>query len=201
MTKPKTAIDSSGLTNEERLAALREVAAFKRTIDEATGAYRALLKRFKAEGFDTAALLAVIVASRQDPAIVQAHETERLRLFALRDIISLSEVMEAADNLSVTTSAKHADHIGAAQEAGYRAGKNGVPREDCPYPGASEFSHVWSEWHGKGMLTAGAKKMANASRREPENDDGVLQFGAPKKRRGRPPAERAAREAENAQAM
>lgn len=166
--------DPSSVSNEERLAAMREATAAKRVVDEAQGAYRALLKRFKAEGLDTKAIIDTNAASRQDPAIVAAHEVERLRMMALRSIVTLDDVLSAADHLNVSAKARAEDNVAGAEESGYAAGKHGVPAEDCPYPSGSEFAAIWSKWHANGQRAAGVELkaggggvQADASRKRP----------------------------------
>jgi hypothetical protein len=183
--------EPSTVTNEERLAAMRELTASKRAVDEANGVHRALLKRLKGEGIDVKAALAVNTATRQDGAIVQAHEAERLRMLALRQMISIDELLSEADNLQVATPARAAAEIADAEDEGYRAGKSGVPIEDCPYPSDTDFGVAWTKWHGNGVEAArraGGKnaQAMNASRRRPKReDDADATLSKPAKKRGR----------------
>jgi hypothetical protein len=156
--------EPSTVTNEERLAAMRQLTASRRAIDEANGEHRALLKRLKSEGIDVKAALAVNVASRQDPAIVQVHEAERVRMMALRSIISLDELINQTDHLQVTPHARLADNRADAEDAGYRAGKMGVPVADCPHPAGSEFAAAWIRWHQNGVQAA--QKQGGATGRQ-----------------------------------
>src|SRR3954466_3246010 len=82
---------NSGATNEEILAAIREIQQYDRQLAEVSGARRAALKRWKAGGVAIRPMLETIKASRRDYEEVQHELRATVHFMALRGIVELSE--------------------------------------------------------------------------------------------------------------
>lgn len=186
----------SGPTNEDKLAAIREMKRLGRAKDEAQGVYRSTLKRFKAEGHNTVAILETIKAERRDPDEVAAEMKETLHLMALRQVITWDEMFKAADDQNVTQRARDDDDMWDADEKGYRAGRNGADRAENPYDAGSERADEWDRSWAKGQASIAAEmgpqgEQASAAKKRPARKAAAAAANgngehAEQPRRGRP---------------
>jgi len=164
---------TNGPSNEEKLAFMREYQQQKRAVDEANGVLRSLVKRAKGIGINTKAAIRTIQLSRQDPDEVRADLREQLHMMALRNMpMTQQELFPEHLDTRIAPAAKAAEDAWTAEQSGYQAGKNSVPREDNPYEPGSEWHVIWDKWWFNGQAAI-AREMgenheaANPSRSRP----------------------------------
>ncbi len=169
---PLDSSTNSGPTNDEKLDALRLYQRQRRRVDEEQGVLRALLKRLKAEGHNTKAIVATVQASKRDSADVEIEYRDTLHLMALRKVISLEEILTITDDLQVSQKTAREDDLWDAEDNGYRAGRHGADRKENPYAAGTENATAWDKWWSQGKRSATAElgpneKQADASKEKP----------------------------------
>jgi hypothetical protein len=200
----------SGITDSEYLSLIGEGQRLKRDIAEASGRYRAFMKRAKANGANIKAVRTAITAATLDPEEVARDLRDTIRVLALRNFPVYQTDMfgEGGLNVEVSDQVRDADNALGAEFDGYRAGRGNVPLEDNPCEPESDLHKAWAKGWQDGQtaiaIEMGANaKLANPSRSKlgrprgrPRKDQGLLEGPAAPKRRGRPPGRKAAPEAE-----
>ncbi len=174
----------NGPTNEEKLAGLRDYKRLRRVQDEASSAVRTHLKRLKAEGHNTKAVIAAAAAEKRDPDEVKAEIRDTAHLLVLRKVLSFAELLAETDDLNVTQKAQDADDEWDAEDKGYRAGRHGADRAENPYITGTELAVIWDAWWIKGQraianeMGPGAKQ-ADASKARPRRGGTTKALAAP----------------------
>ena len=163
-------------TDDQRQIAIRELVPLKNALEEASGVYRACLKRWKSLGANTKALTTIISERRQDPAAIMAQVREEVRIRAISgrfptiqtDLMGMFET--AGQDITDKTQSEMDEF--RVQDEGYFAGYEGHMIETCPaaYAPGSPFHAAWHRgWHtgqaalatktlARGQVEAGKKK-------------------------------------------
>jgi ribosome modulation factor len=126
---------------------MREIAQQERKVDEAVAVRRTILKRAKAAGAPTEAMLAVNKMMKLDPEEAAAKLRAIIQVSAIRGRkFEQTDLFADFDN-TVTGRAAEADDMWIVNEEGYQAGRAGVTRESCKYaPGSAkrqEWDRAW----------------------------------------------------------
>ena len=173
--KPKGSnMDTDPVPNEVILHYTHELSRTKRAMDEAGSAHRLMVKRAKADGVPSDAILESIAMSRMDPADRLRKLGDRIRVEAIRYPESTEALTDLFGRMDTTVSekARMTDTLFDAETRGYTAGKYAVPVEDNPYEAGTEMHAIWRQYWGRGQaanvaaLGEGAKP-ADASRKKP----------------------------------
>lgn len=150
---------------------LRQYRTQKRVCDSETGKLRAILKKADADGVNTKAMVAAVRATKQDPESVTQLLRDTLQAMAiLRIDVSRDEIFSW--DATVTDKTMALDDEWTAQDRGFKAGRDGVPVSDCPYPAGSEFSVQWRNHWAAGqrslaMELGPQERVASAERKRP----------------------------------
>lgn len=137
----------SNVSNEAIAQFAIEAGTAQREIDEATGRKRAVLKRAKAAGVDTKALLAALALKRRDPDDVLTEQRNIIRyagIIAPHLPMSQAELFEGLDQRPLADKAARQMQEWDADERGYAAGLNGGSMDDCP---AAPGTPVYVRFH------------------------------------------------------
>jgi ribosome modulation factor len=157
------------VSNDEVVDWSRQYQVQKRACDEANGVLRNIVKRAKSNGVNVKAMIAVHVLSKLDLDVVIHDLRDQIRYMALRRMpVHQTDLFEGwTDTLTSKTQAQ--DQEWEAYDAGYAAGRQGVPVDDCPYPAGSELALHWrGSWQrGQASLASelGPDVTAPAARR------------------------------------
>lgn len=173
--KPKGSnMASDPIPNEVILHYTHELSRTKRAVDEASSAHRTMVKRAKADGVPSDAILESIAMSRLDPVDRLRKLGDRIRVEAIRypeSAEALTDLFGSMD-VSVNEKARMTDTLFDAEVRGYTAGKYAVPVDDNPYEAGTEMHSVWRTFWGRGQAANVAnmgkgEKAADASRKKP----------------------------------
>lgn len=151
---------------------MRQYQTQKRRCEEENGVLRNIVKRAKSDGINTKEMIAVVALSKLDPDQVQADLRDRVRYMALRRMPVIQVELFGGLDVTLTPSSQQKDDLWDAEEAGYRAGRHGASRDDCPYPPATEMYVHWVEFWFKGQAAIARElgdnaKIASTSRARP----------------------------------
>jgi hypothetical protein len=143
------AANLSNLPNPDALADwMRQYRTQRRKCDEENGALRNIVKRAKADGVNTKAMISACASTKLDPEQVAADMRDEVYYKTVLRIPITAEVVFGGWQPSVTERTRAQDDEWDAQDKGYAAGKQGVPIEDSPYPPGTELHQQWSTfWH------------------------------------------------------
>ena len=167
-------------------------------MDEENGSLRSILKRAKASGVSTKALIAAHQAAKQEPDVVKREMQDMIRYLALRNMPFTQTDLFGVFDAGISPEAAAEQDEWDADDAGYQAGMHGQTGDDCPFAAGSPLQVAWMHGLEKGKeaaaRTAGPDaKVANASRKRPtrggDDPNGSGEPDAPKpaaKGRGRP---------------
>jgi hypothetical protein len=180
-------------SNETWLEFIREATLSKRSIEEASGRHRAILKRAKSAGCNPKIVMEIINGVRQGAEVIVPEMRDRARGFNLAGINVTQEHVFGGWDDRVTTKADEEHQVFEAAQAGYTAGKNGVPIDDCPHAPGTEHYVAWTrEWHmGQAAIAAamGPKaERASAARKRPARTAERATAPQVKERGGKKPA-------------
>jgi hypothetical protein len=150
------------IDNDAASAGMREVAIQKRRCDEEKGVLRAILKRLKNDGLDTKGILATVALSKLDPEVVRNQLRTQLHYMALRNMPVTQDDLFAGQDLGVTAKTNEQETQWEAEDAGYRAGRNGVRIDEAPYPAGSPLHVRWLEFWHKGQAAIARELGDNA---------------------------------------
>jgi hypothetical protein len=174
MALEATEVTTSNIPPETLLHYTHELTRTKRKIDEANAAHRLIVKRAKADGVPTEAILESIVWARLEPEVRRQKMIDRIKVESARHPDSAEILTDLIGKLDTRVSEKvrYTDTMFDAEQKGYQAGKYAVPIEDNPYPSGSEFSVKWREFWNEGQAANAATlgenaKAANAKREKP----------------------------------
>lgn len=177
---------------------MRQYRQQKRRCDEENGILRNVLKRAKADGINTKSMVAAVKAANLDhDEVKMGLRDEIFYLGVLHVEMTQSDIFESYDP-TTSSATQHDDDLWDSGTKGYRAGRTGVPAEDCPFDPGTERHVEWlSEWH-KGKAAVARElgedtKIASAAKHRPDrqvDDETVSLFNdveekAAKKARGR----------------
>jgi ribosome modulation factor len=165
----------SNVPTETILYYTHELTRSKRKIDEASSAHRLMVKRAKADGVPTLAILESIADARLEPEVRRQKIIDRIRVESARYPDSGSTITELVARMDTRVSEKmrHTDTLFDAEQRGYLAGKYGQSVDDCPYLAGGELAATWRQYWNEGQAANAAQlgenaKMANQRReREP----------------------------------
>lgn len=137
--------ETNGVAPEEFLRHYRAIHDAKRAKEEASAAYSAARNAAKAAGVDMNALKIVEHLSSLDDADAELRMRETLRYAAWMglEIGTQADMFDAPPETELVgqVSAQHAEW--RAEQAGYKAGKDGEPRDNCPLPSTSPLNPAW----------------------------------------------------------
>jgi ribosome modulation factor len=188
----------SNVPNETILYYTHELTRSKRKIDEASSAHRLMVKRAKADGVPTVAILESIADARLEPEVRRQKIIDRIKVESARYPDSGSTITELVARMDTRVSEKmrHTDTLFDAEQRGYMAGKYGQSVDDCPYVAGGELAATWRQFWNEGQAANAAQlgenaKMANQRReREPRKTAAVVQLPLgdkpPRKQRKQP---------------
>lgn len=162
---------SNGLTDADRQEAIRELVPLKNRMEEASGAYRACLKKWKGRGASTKALTQTVAERRLDPDETMAHEREMARMRAVSGRFpTIQQDMAAFFGEPVVVPVKaEAEHTEfRAHDDGYHTGMDGGARDDNPYEAGSPLHVKWDEGYIDGQAAI-AERMAAGGGERPAN--------------------------------
>jgi ribosome modulation factor len=164
----------SNVPAETILHYTHELTRTKRRVDEATSAHRLTVKRAKADGVPTDAILESIAWARLEPEVRRQKMVDRVRVESARYPQSGEILTDLLGRLDTRVSEKmrFTDTLFDAEQKGYQAGKFAVPVDDCPYDPGTEHAQTWRHFWGQGQAANAAQlgehaKQANASREKP----------------------------------
>lgn len=133
----------SNVSNEAIAQFAIEAGKAQREIDEATGRKRAVLKRAKAAGVDTKALLAALALKKLDPDVVLQQQRDLIRyvgIIAPYVPMTQAELFQGLDTAPLAERAAQDMTTWEAEERGYNAGIAGGGMDDCPFePGTPAY--------------------------------------------------------------
>jgi len=152
----------------------------QRRADEENGVLRNLYKQAKAAGENVAQMRRAIAATKQDSTTVITDERDLLFYMRLRNIPVTADAIFTFEVEAGTEE----DQLWDAQQAGYEAGRAGVPTEDCPHePGTERYAEWHSGWregqHALGRGLGPNTRAADSSRRRPERAPTTVNPSAP----------------------
>lgn len=154
-----TGRNESGPSNDQILDWMRKYQTQKRRCSEENGVLRNLVKQAKGEGVHIKVMLAECEAQKMPLDERIAELRERIRYAALRAPDQFTaETLFDGWSPRITEKSKQEDDIWDAEESGYKAGRYGVPVDDCPYLVGGELHQAWMSWRMKGQ-EAIAKEM------------------------------------------
>lgn len=166
---------SSAVSNDACSDWIRQYRSQKRRCDEEQGVLRNIIKRAKSDGINARAMIAAVNATKQDPEVIAADLRDQIRYMGLIHLpVSQGQLFEGWDD-AVTAKTQHEDDLWDAEDAGYRAGRHGVPSEESPYAVGTELHVHWlSEWH-KGQASIARElgenvKRASSARERPARE-------------------------------
>jgi hypothetical protein len=150
---------------------MRQYSSQKRKCDEENGVLRALVKRAKSDGINAKEMIAAVAAGKLDPDEVARDLRDRLRYMSLRRI-PLDRDSLFAWSADVTQKTQAEDDTWAAEDAGYQAGRHGVPAADSPFAPGTELSVRWLEFWHKGQAAIARElgqhaEVASTAKRRP----------------------------------
>lgn len=161
-------------SNEQSLDYMRQIQLQQRIGNEDNGVLRNIYKRAKNAGEDVDVMRWTISMLKKYTADeIVAKLKEGIRLLNIRHVpVSAEDLFDGLD-LHVSNEAQHQDDLWDAQTKGYKAGRDGIKVEECPYhPPGSEMHTAWlKHWH-KGQAAIARElgpdaKQADASRVRP----------------------------------
>jgi hypothetical protein len=137
----------------------RELAGARREIAEAQGRHRAVVKRAKSEGVNVKAMSEVISNHALDQDEVTRHYRDVFRYGTITGAAYATQTDmfgDAGVDTDVKDSAAIEQREWEAGEAGYAAGKGGVPIDNCPHVAGSPLNQIWCKrWHAGQAAIAG----------------------------------------------
>lgn len=171
----------SNVSNELIASFAIECEQAQREIDEASGKKRAVLKRAKASGLNTKALLAAISIKKQDDDTTKTEERDRLRYAAI--IVpggpwKQEELFADLDLRPLNRKAQAAQTDWEMEMTGYQAGRDGHDKSANPHHAGTPGFVKWQAGWQRGQL-----HLANTS--DPESNSKVADIGKAKRRSGR----------------
>jgi ribosome modulation factor len=139
---------SNTASNDSAADWMRQYRVQKRRCDEENGVLRNIVKRAKADGMNTTAMIAAVKATKLEPEVVSADLRDQIRYMGIIHLpMTQASLFEGID-FEVNSSTEHKDDLWTAEDAGYRAGRHGQRIEDCPYQTGTELHVHWvQEWH------------------------------------------------------
>jgi ribosome modulation factor len=145
----------------------------RRTMDSHNGRLRAHLKHYGEQGVDLKALQRVSRAfgkmEPEDFVKLLATELHYAKLILRAEAQPEMFFGEDSDT-TVSNMTRYSDDVMTAESRGYEAGRQGVARDECPYPEGSDLAKSWRKWWKNGDTHRAevkpASKPANASRKE-----------------------------------
>ena len=160
------------LSNDEELQWSRDISRSKRKVTEASGAHRALLKRAKSAGINVKKLLETHEATKLDSDVVIADLRDYTHYLQLVGVPNVTPEAVFRHDAAVTQKTQMLEDVHDAEEAGYKAGRNGVPIDDNPYPPGSECHVAWREHWSEGQAAIALElgpdaKVASAAKAHP----------------------------------
>jgi hypothetical protein len=183
----------TNVSNETWLQFVREAAATRREIEEATGRHRAVMKRAKAAGCNPKVIAAAITAKKQDPAVIVSEVRDSVRVLNLVGIELDSGSIFGSWQPEITQKAAEEFDLHVAEERGYGAGKGGGDRDANPYEPGSPFHAAYDKGWIAGQRAIAEqmgpdKKPVAASRARPARTEAGKDApaAATKRPRGRP---------------
>lgn len=168
----------SNITKGQFLAWMRRAAGAKRAAEEASSAYRLILKNAKKDGINQKQLVAALAARSQDPDVlaIERRDFDMYMGFMGMPIGGQAGLFpEPKPDDSTTPAEDHDQQVWDAEEAGYKAGRQAAKRDTNPHDPGTELNQTWDgQWiRGQAFI---------ASQMGP----GVENVAAPKRGRGRP---------------
>lgn len=154
LSKEKQAL-SNGPTKGQFLAAMRDVALRDAEIATKNGSRRRALRRYKAEGIDTDALLATLRKRHQDPDVLReklAKEQQYCDWAGLPLFKSAVDAGAAVDPFSDLTDIERAEHLRwEADQAGHATGRAGGDRFANKHMAGTETYVAWDNGYLRGQ--------------------------------------------------
>lgn len=142
---------STGASNDECLAFMRDYSPQKRRVDEENGVLRSFIKRAKNSGVPTRAALFVNRLSKLSREEAVEEIRQIVRLAGLRQIIQPTQLDVLGNiDLRVSNRGREDMDLAEAEDSGYRAGREGATAEDNPYPIGSETAQRWGQARSRG---------------------------------------------------
>lgn len=137
---------AQGFDTEEARGFMREITTQKRVCDEENGKLRRIYARAKNAGHDVDAMRAALKDANKDQREVSASLANRLKYLALRSIVITPT--DLFGGMDVQQQPRREDDAWDAEDKGYRAGRQGMSIDDCPYQAGSENFVIWRDhWH------------------------------------------------------
>lgn len=138
--------ETNGVAPEDFLRHYRAIHDAKRAKEEAAAAYQAARHSAKAAGVDMDAMKIVEHLSSLDDADAELRMRETLRYAAWMglEIGTQADMFGDAPEIELVgkVSAQHAEW--KAEQDGYKAGKGGEPRDNCPIAATSPLHPAWN---------------------------------------------------------
>lgn len=174
------------VTDDTWLEHMRLVGISLRALEEAQGAYRATLKKAKAAGVPTKALIDGIRARGKDETVVKMELRDYVRGLNLARVpVKVEDVFNGWKQPEIP------QHIFAedVEERGYYSGRNNGLRENNPHKAGSEDHQVWDRGWRKGQESLAVElgenaKAGNPTRERPKRAEGNDPRPEPKRRTG-----------------
>lgn len=160
--QPQPAPATSNVSNDEIQQVMRDYRTQRRVCDTENGVLRNILKRAKNIGINTKALTATAKAARLDPDEVITELRDTLHYMSLTRMQVTPDSLFASWTPTVTEKSRMADDVWTAEDAGYKAGRHGADRKECPYDRGSELEVAWLRWWTKGQESIAKELGENA---------------------------------------
>ncbi len=138
---------------------VRRVSLRRRDLEEAQGRYRAEVKAAKSAGLSTKLLLEALAARARDPDELAAEQQQRARYFAwlALPVGTQAALFAGAADDALTEPQSTEQALWEADDAGYRAGRAGHPRDETPHPLGSVFHVEWDKGYLRGQAFIAAE--------------------------------------------
>jgi ribosome modulation factor len=170
-------LDTSGsntAANDTAAEHMRLYRQQKRKCEEENGVLRNLIKRAKADGVNTKAMIETVKLTRLDPEVVAQDLKDQLRYMQIIRIPLTAEDLLAGWDAEVSSRQSREDDLWDADDKGYRAGRNADDIGSVPYDDAERAQHWTAAWH-KGQAAIARElgpdvKQGDASKARPQRD-------------------------------
>jgi hypothetical protein len=142
----------------------------KATIDQLVGEQRALVKSGKANGINTdAAIDAVRKRRRFSAEEARLYMRDLIRSMALQNMPVRQEDLFTGWEAGISPGVELEATLWDAEKEGFKAGRHGADRGDCPYSPGTEHHAVWHTEYAKGVLSRSSdgSEVAPATRERP----------------------------------
>ena len=157
---------------------MRKYRQQKRLCEEANGVLRNVVKRAKADGVNTKAMIETVKATKLDPEDVARDLKDQMRYMQIVRIPITAEDLLAGWDAEVSSRQQREDDLWDADDKGYRAGRAGADISEMPYDDPEMEQHWRDAWH-KGQAAIARElgpdtKQGDASKQRPARDQPAL---------------------------